>query len=351
MIRVMRYNTLPEEIEKYADMPFFSTPRYLNYLRIKRGQKAFWLAGFIGDHLYFIVPFTIIKRLIFRKGSFLSEVIKIKPSMEHQEKVYLEQVIIYLRNNKLCDWIQQTPNWALFRIPPGESSYCKFGTYRIDLEKNSEDKLFQNMKHCNRTHINKALNNYVKIDSGPQVLEDCLKVFEESKLNRHAISNFSNDLRCIVNTLPNNIKCYAAYYKESVQSSLVLFSTNYCAYAVYLSTTDSQSINTTIPLFWQAIKDARQEGIKYFDFVGARISPVPGSKQEGIKRFKKHFGGDFIEGYLWKMPVNKKKYFFYNCLKRISYTLKLKKYHGDIIDQENERTLHLSINQKNESSL
>ena len=90
-------------------------------------------------------------------------------------------------------------------------------------------------------------------------------------------------------------------------------------------------------LHWQAIKDAKQNGIKYFDFIGARINPEPGSKQEGIQKFKKYFGGELVKGYLWKMPIRKFKYYFYNFLVRCKYFIKFKKYKGDIIDQEIRR--------------
>ena len=44
-----------------------------------------------------------------------------------------------------------------------------------------------------------------------------------------------------------------------------------------------------------------------------------------------------IEGYLWKMPISKFKYHFYNFLIIVIYSIKSKKFKGDIIDQELKR--------------
>ena len=57
-----------------------------------------------------------------------------------------------------------------------------------------------------------------------------------------------------------------------------------------------------------AMKLMKERGVKYYDFVGARINPDEGSKYEGIQRFKSRFGGELKKGYLWKMPLNKFKY-------------------------------------------
>jgi hypothetical protein len=64
------------------------------------------------------------------------------------------------------------------------------------------------------------------------------------------------------------------------------------------------------------------------------VEPQPGSKLEGIQRFKKHFGGEFVSGYLWKLPISHAKYLFYNLLIRVEFISGMKKYEGDIIDQE-----------------
>ena len=44
-------------------------------------------------------------------------------------------------------------------------------------------------------------------------------------------------------------------------------------------------------LHWHAIRLFRALGVKQYDFVGARINPSKGSKQEGLVIFKERFGG------------------------------------------------------------
>jgi hypothetical protein len=56
-----------------------------------------------------------------------------------------------------------------------------------------------------------------------------------------------------------------------------------------------------------------------------------------MQRFKEHFGGEFIEGYLWKMNFSLLKYYLYQFLVRTILFLKGKKYKADIIDEELKR--------------
>ena len=137
----------------------------------------------------------------------------------------------------------------------------------------------------------------------------------------------------MLNYLPDNLSIYVSYIDSIPQSSLICFFNKVCEYSAYNGRICA-TLGANHLLFWEAIKYAKQKGIKYFDFIGARINPIPGSKQEEIQKFKKHFGEELIKGFLWKMPINKFKYSFYNFLIRIEYLFKLKKFIGDIIDQE-----------------
>ena len=87
-------------------------------------------------------------------------------------------------------------------------------------------------------------------------------------------------------------------------------------------------------LHWSAMKLMKERGVKYYDFVGARINPDEGSKYEGIQRFKSRFGGELKKGYLWKMPLNKFKYKLFCWLVAAKQG---RNYCGDVIDQERKR--------------
>jgi lipid II:glycine glycyltransferase (peptidoglycan interpeptide bridge formation enzyme) len=64
--------------------------------------------------------------------------------------------------------------------------------------------------------------------------------------------------------------------------------------------------------------------------VGVRIQPDKGSKQEGLMMFKQRFGGQLIQGYMWKYPIRPMKYSFYSIAVRLLRG-------GDIVDNERHK--------------
>jgi aminoglycoside 3-N-acetyltransferase len=67
-------------------------------------------------------------------------------------------------------------------------------------------------------------------------------------------------------------------------------------------------------LHWNTIKLLKLKGVKRYDFVGARLSDVSGTKLEGIQQFKERFGAELEEGFLWKMNLNKFDIFVFDFL-------------------------------------
>ena len=68
-------------------------------------------------------------------------------------------------------------------------------------------------------------------------------------------------------------------------------------------------------------------GVRYYNFCGARVNPEKGSKAEGINRFKERFGGEFIQGYMWKHSIRPFGSMVYNLAVRVLRG-------GDIVDRE-----------------
>jgi hypothetical protein len=70
--------------------------------------------------------------------------------------------------------------------------------------------------------------------------------------------------------------------------------------------------------------------VQQFDFVGARLNPEKGSKQEALNLFKKRFGTTLIQGYMWKYPLRPLKSLVY------SYAVRMLR-GGDIVDRERHK--------------
>ena len=78
------------------------------------------------------------------------------------------------------------------------------------------------------------------------------------------------------------------------------------------------------------MQEFQEIGVRRYDFVGVRINPEKGSKQEGLKMFKERFGGQLIQGYIWKYAFQPLKFAIYNYAVRFQRG-------GDIVDAEKNK--------------
>jgi lipid II:glycine glycyltransferase (peptidoglycan interpeptide bridge formation enzyme) len=105
---------------------------------------------------------------------------------------------------------------------------------------------------------------------------------------------------------------------------------HYSAYYVYGGSVPTPVTGANNMLHWEAIKQFRKLGVKRYDFVGVRINPEKGSKQEGLMMFKQRFGGQLIKGYMWKYAIRPIKFAVYSIAVRLLRG-------GDIVDNERTR--------------
>lgn len=330
-----KYEDIPG-IDAFTEkIPVFATQNYADYLKDFKNNETIWLARIENNIVSFILPFTVSKKLIFRKGYFLTGVIVLNKDLSpEEEKEFLEEAVDYLKKNNLCDWIQQGPNWALFNFAPSGSEAVRFGTYRINLKDKNEDELFKAIKKIDRQDINKAIRSEVKVKKGTEFLENCLSIINETAKKGDLQSLSLNEAEKLLFHFNENLKIYISYKDDVPQSSTIFLGNKYCLYALYSGSKSGPFRGSNSYLFWEVIKDAKKDNCSYFDFVGARINPIPGSKQEMIQRFKEHFGGEFIQGYLWKMHFSFIKYHLYQIIIRVSFLIKGKEFSLDIIDEE-----------------
>ena len=340
-MRIEKLLEFPNDLIDEAQVPVFSTTRYANYVIDVKSKRAhvnvLWFAGFINDTLLFIIPFVILKKAIFKKGYFLTEVINFTKQDKTIEKEFLEGVVEIIKKNKLCDWIQQPPTWVLFNVIPSKSIFCEFATYKINLHNNTEDELYDRLDKSAKYEIRKALKNKIIIKNSNETIEDSSKVFAERTLKGDFKFPSKNDIEKLFCYFSDNIKLYSSYYNSIPQTSNIVIFNKLCAYGLYSATIEKPLYGSNYLLFWEIIKDLKKIGIKYFNFVGARINPAYGSKQERIQRFKENFGVEIFHGYLWKMPISKVKYAIFIIMLKIFFSVRLKKYKGDMIDQELRR--------------
>ena len=330
------FQTIPNS-ETFKDkIPVFALPIYASWINFEKGYSTTWLLG-EEQGIQLLIPFAVMEKGPFKKGMFLTEVLTISGNCPSDtEKEFLDGIINKFKKEKICDWVQQPPNWAIFKVHPTNSIYIDFGSYRISLYDKSEKELFQNIGERERRYIKKFSSENVIINKSSSFKNISDSVYliritaEKANLKYPNIKN----LLLLTSKLQSFVQIYVSYFKDEPQSSVIFFQNNYCRYAIYAGKSDKIVNGINSYMYWQAIKDAKSLGIKYFDFVGAKINPIINSKDEGIQKFKERLGGSLFKGYLWRYPLFNWKYIIYRYFTNFTYFLRGEKYKGEIIDQE-----------------
>ena len=332
-----KYADIPDSDRLIGNTPIFATQNYAGYIKELRNRDTVWFAQIKENSVSYLIPIAINKKLIFRRGYFLTGVISFNTNNSlEEEKEFLDNVVNYIKKEKLCDWIQQGPNWALFNTFPTGSKAVKFGTYKIFLKDKTEDELFNSIKRNHRNNISNANKSEVRIKKGIEYLNDCRAIINETarKANLHSLS--LTELNRLFFHFKDNLKIYVSCLGDVPQSAAIFLSSEYCTYALYAGSINKAFRGSNALLDWETIKDAKNNNSRYFDFVGARINPAPGSKLEGIQNYKKRFGCDFVQGYLWKIVLSEGKFRVFNILLNFYFLILNKKNKKDIIDEEFE---------------
>jgi hypothetical protein len=331
------FSQIPESHKIKDKIPIFALPVYTDWIKKGKLYSTIWFY-LKSKEIKLLIPFSMMKRGPFTKGMFLTAVLTLSGDCPIElEKDFLNRIIKWLRDKKLCDWIQQSPNWAIFRTYPENAIAIPFGSYIVDIESNSIEELFNNIKTTSRGDIRKAQLLGINLVEGKSNIEGLFTLIK----NTAEIADISypslDQVKFMHSHFGNHIKSCIAYYKGIPQAGVIFLYTPFCIFAMYAGSIKHPARGSNSFLYWHtAIENAKKEGIRKFDFVGALIDPIKESKDYKIQMFKESLGAELHRGYIWKYVVSKRKYFFYKIyVKLISLVLKRKK-HLDIID----RVLH-----------
>ncbi len=316
----------PISINWHSGLSIFASESFLKAV----GDEYGWLGGFDeSERLRCILPYTVIRKNIFRMVRFRVETIPFGEGLDiHEERSFLNSIIKYFKSIGADIIIPATTN-TIFRTYPDGADAAPYGSYIIDLCQ-PEDVLWRNIDRITRQNIKTAQKKGVSIRSGIEHIDSAYKLvadtFRRSRLPFMSYESFQR----FVYGLGDNGKIMIADYQGLAQSYVVFAFSDYCAYAVYAGNIANQHQGANKLLYWEAIRSFKKMGIQRYDFVGARISPEKGSKEWAINSLKKHLGAKLIEGYMWKYPLRP--------VKSIAYTLAVRLLRGgDIVDHERHK--------------
>ena len=317
---------VPVEIKWHPGLPIFASEPFLRAV----GDQYGWLGG-VGESgkLRCVLPYTIIRKAIFRFVRFRVETIPWSNGLDvSQEKSFLNSVVEHFRSVGADIIVPATTN-TIFRTYPDGADAAPYGTYVIDLRQ-PEDVLWRNIGRVTRQNIGAAQRDGVCIRSGLEFVDAAYQLVRET-FRRSEIAFMSREaFRRFVRGLGENGKLMMAEYQGLPQSYVLFGFSHYCAYAIYAGNVVDQHQGANKLLYWDAIREFRGLGIQRFDFVGARIDPEKGSKQETINLMKKRFGATLMQGYMWKYPLRPVRSRAYSLAVRFLRG-------GDIVDHERHK--------------
>jgi hypothetical protein len=316
----------PFEIKWHPGVSIFASEPFLRAV----GDDYGWIGGIDNSgELRFILPYTTIRKSIFRMVRFRVETLPMGQEIDiEEEKAFLNKAVEYFRSIGADMIIPATTN-SIFRTYPDGAIAAPYGSYIVDLSQ-QEDMLWSNISHKYRKDISRARNNGMHIRSGLQYIETAYVLVRDT-FKRSALPFMSlDDFRRMILGLRENVKVMIAEHQGVAQSCTVYPFSDYSAYAVYGGSILKPISGSMKLLQWEAIRLFRELGVKRFDLVGARINPIKGSKQEGIMLFKQYLGGKPVQGFIWKYPIHRLKYAIYCLAVRFQRG-------GDIVDQEHHK--------------
>jgi hypothetical protein len=249
-----------------------------------------------------------------------------------------------MREQGMCDRIVQPANEALFQVCPPGSKSCPFGTYVLRLEAQSAESVFSQMHRHHRRGVRKAEYEGVKIRKGAEQILTFHTLHEETMKRAGFASVARKELEALAASMPaGSVECRVAYSAAGYpQGGLFVLKTREAAYYLHGGSVEKPDSPGAIKLaHWSLIKDCIDEGVREYNFVGARLRDVSNLPLGGIQEFKARFGSTMRKGFLWKMDLNPRKAKLYDAaltarshLRAVWLGAPLEILHGDIIDQE-----------------
>lgn len=196
-------------------------------------------------------------------------------------------------------------------------------THVIDVSV-SEEELRRALGSSLRNLINGTERRGIKIvqSNKEEDLRETLEMLDETA-SRAKVKFHSHDyLKNIWDVMREDgtIKLYIAYYENQAVAGALFYDYNGIRYYAHAGAKQelNRKLNASSSLLWQAIIDAKELGLKYFDMWGVAPDEDPKHKWAGISAFKRSFGGATVN-YLgtYDIPIKKIKYKLYKSLKSI----------------------------------
>lgn len=184
----------------------------------------------------------------------------------------------------------------------------------LDIQKD-EESLLSGMGKNHRNLIRRCIREGVRIEKSKKI-EDLEKFFELYKetADRHKFFKFSDDYvkqEFSEFAKQDEVMILNAYLPDGTldASAVIMYYGSMAAYRHGASKGADKRLPSSYLLQWNAILEAKNRGLKYYNFWGIAPKNSPKHPFRGITHFKKGFGGDCTDLLHCQDFVLNKKYY------------------------------------------
>jgi hypothetical protein len=327
-----------------TEFPFAFLPAYVRFEQARSGSRIGFLQS---DRLRATAPVRLYRNRIMRLGQWLSPPYRDGRRLDRADELdFLQDAVRLLGGDGLCHRLIQPPPEALFQAAPPGARQCRFGAYVLDLEGRTEDELLEAMHSSHRRDIRRAERDGAVVRLGPGEIP-AFHALYESTMRAAGFSAVSLEhligLHAVLGD--QHLVCAMAYDPDGVPLGGALGPrTRQAFYYLYGCSAPRPSIPGAVKLAtWRLICDCLAAGARQYNFVGARLSDVSGTKLDDIQSFKSRFGSTLQEGVLWKADLSPAHVAVYDTVNGLRLGYRRLRHGGgpparDIIDQEIARS-------------
>jgi hypothetical protein len=313
-------------IDWHPGLPIFASESFLK----TAGDTYGWLGG-VGEsgQLRCVLPFTVTRKAGLRIVRFRTETIPMGENLAPvEERAFLNGVVEHCRAAGM-DVIMPAPANVIFKNYPEGAIAAPYGSYVVDLRR-TEEELWSRLHSKHRNVVRNAMKSGVAIRSGREFVDVAYDLVRDTLRRSKMPFMRRSEFERYVSGFGAAVKVFVAEHHGNPLGCAVLPFSRHSAHYVYGGSRLNPVSGAMNLLHWEAMRQFRELGIQQYNFVGARINPEPNSKQAGLAMFKQRFGGELLEGFMWKYSLRP--------LRSAVYSLAMRYLRGgDVIDQERRR--------------
>lgn len=319
-----KFEAVPAEIkDKLGTANLFYTAQYEHNAKAR------------GQMMYYVWSENRILAARAKKQFFLKAVVlETEPFVykdgDEDEAAFLTEAMLLLGKHG----VQWTicANTARFQAVPDNSISIPCGNHIIDLQQD-EETLWGLVHSKHRNSIRRGEKADIELRfGGAENLHAYVPLANETYGRSGKSGSRVDYYSGLMKDLEDNTSVVLAYKEQELQSGAMFYHNGAIAYYLHGASIARPEPGATNYLLWSAILHFKRLGVKEFSFVGYRYCAEPGSKLDGIQRFKERFGGKLENSYNFRYVQNPFAYWLYGLVMQLKAGKPFTRY-KDVIDE------------------